>query len=137
MASGADQEDTHVEIVADPKYAVREPKKVTTTDAKGKKHSRFIDANASQHVIVEFTPQSRKAGGLPGTAELRKAFPVGTLVSVSGWMFPDAEHAQNAANTSKGTDIWRATIWELHPAFKIEKVSDFIRAPKGANSQKL
>ena len=45
----------------------------------------------------------------------------GKKVEISGWLFYDAEHKQNAMNTNpNGTFIWRATCWEIHPVCKIE-----------------
>jgi hypothetical protein len=98
--------DTHIVIVASKK------------DATNPKH----------HVIVEVTPHFRELGT---TADLKKKL-VGHMVKFSGWLFFDEEHKQNASNTNpKGTDLWRATCWEIHPVTGIEIVdqSAFLRPP--------
>ncbi len=46
---------------------------------------------------------------------------IGRQVIIYGWLFPDSEHEQNATNTCiKCTNVWRTTIWEIHPIMKIE-----------------
>lgn len=97
-ATGEDNEDTHIGLVDDPKYAKDE----------------------KRLVIVEVTPQGRKAFGLPDTETIRKQF-LGHWVTVAGWMFEDEEHTQNAVNTNpRGSDLWRATVNEIHPVTAIE-----------------
>lgn len=47
----------------------------------------------------------------------------GNCVRVTGWMFYDASHWHNAVNTNpNGTQIWRATAWEIHPVTALELV---------------
>jgi hypothetical protein len=47
----------------------------------------------------------------------------GKKVQITGWLFFDEEHKQNAVNTSpKGTNLWRATCWEVHPCMSIKEV---------------
>jgi hypothetical protein len=47
----------------------------------------------------------------------------GKKVEVKGYLFFDEEHWQNAVNTNpKGTNLWRATCWEIHPVFYIQEV---------------
>ncbi len=49
---------------------------------------------------------------------------VGKKVNITGWLFFDEEHKQNAINTSpKGTNIWRATCWEVHPCISIKEIN--------------
>ena len=49
---------------------------------------------------------------------------IGHSVSIEGNLFFDEEHKQNAENTSpKGTNLWRATCWEVHPVFAIKKLN--------------
>lgn len=44
----------------------------------------------------------------------------GKKVSVSGWMFFDYDHKQNAVTTNPtGTRLWRYTCWEVHPVLKL------------------
>jgi len=118
---GVAEEDTHIAIVSDPTYTVEKPVSVMTTDKHGKKHTRVLDANAVHHVIVEATPQFRAINR--DTPTLRKELKPGTRVRVTGWLFFDAEHVQNAFNTNPhGTYLWRAAAWEIHPVTKIEVI---------------
>ncbi len=97
--SGIDKEDAHIALVADPKDA----------------------SNNKRHVIVEVTPQFRPP--LSDINTLRKLLKVGTHVRVIGYMFFDAEHFQNAANTMPGGgNVWRASAWEIHPVTGIEVI---------------
>ena len=42
-------------------------------------------------------------------------------VTISGNLFYDAEHWQNAVNSNpQGTNLWRQTCWELHPVLSIK-----------------
>lgn len=48
----------------------------------------------------------------------------GKEVEIKGWLFFDDEHKQNAINTNpNGTNIWRATCWEIHPCININKIN--------------
>ncbi len=48
---------------------------------------------------------------------------IGKKVQISGYMFFDSEHKQNAINTSpSGTNLWRATCWEIHPCIFIKEI---------------
>ena len=43
-------------------------------------------------------------------------------VEIEGWLFADVEHKQNSYNTNpKGTNVYRATLWELHPLISIKE----------------
>ncbi len=87
--------DTHVAIVADPKD---------------------FD-NPRRYVIVEVTPRTRK----PGLEQESLKALLHKKVTVTGDIFFDAEHAQNAENTNPGgKDNWRATCVELHPVSEIK-----------------
>jgi hypothetical protein len=45
---------------------------------------------------------------------------VGKKVSITGWLFFDEEHLQNAVTTNpSGTHHWRYTCWEVHPVLKV------------------
>ncbi len=49
---------------------------------------------------------------------------IGKNIRFSGWLFFDEEHKQNAFNTSPtGTDLWRATCWEVHPCMNIKVIN--------------
>lgn len=79
------------------------------------------DAAGSKRMIVEinrFVRSSKLMMDYP-TVKLLK----GKKVEISGWMFFDEEHKQNAINTSpKGTNVWRATCWEVHPCMSIHAI---------------
>jgi hypothetical protein len=84
------------------------------------------DAPTNEQLIVEVTPHLQRwaaANGLDWSAETLKRSLVGKWVRVEGWLFYDSEHAKESANTFKeGSDLWRATAWEIHPVTKIEIV---------------
>lgn len=125
-AKDALNRDTHIDVVADLKYATPKPIKVTTTGKNGTKHVITKDANEKYHVIVEVTPRVReqmKAQGVDwSTATLHQTLP-GHWVQFTGWMLFDAEHKPQAENTSPGNKLnWRATCNELHPVFGIKIV---------------
>jgi hypothetical protein len=115
--------DTHIDVVADPKFAVPKLIKVTTINKSGKRHTINKDSNERFHVIVEVTPRVRKLMKAKGidwsTATLHKALP-GHRVAFTGWLLFDAEHKPQAENTNPGGKLnWRATCNELHPVFAI------------------
>jgi hypothetical protein len=46
---------------------------------------------------------------------------IGKQVYISGWLFFDGEHKQNATNTCVNcSNVWRTSCWEIHPVMKIE-----------------
>jgi hypothetical protein len=75
-------------------------------------------------IIAEVTPRVRQTLR-SGTAEwdtsvLKKTFRPGTKVEVTGWLFYDKEHWNNAANNPKhAVSVWRASCWEIHPVTNI------------------
>lgn len=78
----------------------------------------------STYVIVEVTPQMRQKVAGSGTdwstATLRQQL-LGRWIRVTGWLLFDLEHTGNATNTNPGGgNIWRATVWEVHPITAIE-----------------
>ena len=120
-ARGKAHRDTHIDIVADPKYAVPNLIKV---NCKGKPPMK--DANEKYHVIVEVTPRVRDqmlAKNIDwSTDTLAKALP-GHWVRFSGWVVFDWKHLKEAENTNPGNECnWRATCTEIHPIFAIEVV---------------
>lgn len=122
-AEDAVNRDTHIDVVADPKFAVPKLIKVTTINKSGKKHTINKDSNQKFHVIVEVTPRVRKRMKAKGidwsTATLHKTLP-GHWVAFTGWLLFDAEHKPEAENTNPGGKLnWRATCNELHPVFAI------------------
>lgn len=75
----------------------------------------------NQSMIVEINRFTKKDHLDYTTSNLKKL--IGKKVEVDGWMFFDEEHKQNAVNTNpKGTNLWRATCWELHPCMLIKEV---------------
>jgi len=110
------QRDTHIDLVADPKYAV-------PNIVKMKSGSRMIskDTNEKYHMIIEVTPRVRNAQQAKGidwsTATLKKQL-THHWVRFSGWMLFDLEHVPQAENTNPGgKSNWRATCTEIHPVF--------------------
>lgn len=115
--------DTHIDVVADPKFAVPKFINVTTTGKNGKKHTIKKDSNQKFHVIVEVTPRVRKQMKEKGidwsTDTLRKTLP-GHRVAFTGWLLFDTEHKPQAENTNPGGKLnWRATCNEIHPVTTI------------------
>jgi hypothetical protein len=94
----APNQDTHIALVTNPAYANEE----------------------SKYVIVEVTPRTRRRYHFPSTATLKKQI-LHKRVMVTGWLFYDAMHTGNAANTNpNGKKIWRATCEEIHPVSGIK-----------------
>lgn len=82
------------------------------------------ETDKSKYVVVEVTPQVRQRESTAGTdwstGTLKNEL-VGHKVKITGWLLFDAEHVGNATNTKPdGTNIWRATVWEIHPITSIE-----------------
>ncbi|HNP21782.1 MAG TPA: hypothetical protein PKM63_22290 [Panacibacter sp.] len=45
----------------------------------------------------------------------------GKKVTITGWMFFDEKHWQNSKNSNpRGTNLYRATAWEIHPVTSFE-----------------
>ena len=90
--------DTHIALVTSPAYA----------------------NDDSKYVIVEVTPRTRQRYHFPSTATLKKQI-LHKRVMVTAWLFYDAMHTGNAANTNpNGKKIWRATCEEIHPVSGIK-----------------
>jgi len=98
-AKKAQYRDTHIELTPDADHT---------------------DSNF--RVIVEVTPRLRKLMSKKGinwsTATLKKKLK-GHTIEVTGWLFYDAEHEDQASandpNDEIGRKNFRATCWELHP----------------------
>ena len=74
----------------------------------------------SKYVIVEVTPRTRQRYHFPSTATLQNQI-LHKRVMVTGWLFYDAMHTRNAADTNpNGKKIWRATCEEIHPVSGIK-----------------
>ena len=96
----------------------------------GETQSRYTDthidlviaANVSagrRRVVVEITPRWREFMSTQGEdwsqATLRQLLER-RWVRFTGWLFFDFHHRGEAQNTATtGTNIWRATAWEIHP----------------------
>jgi hypothetical protein len=84
------------------------------------------DAPRTEQVVVEVTPSFErlaKTQGLDWSAETLERRLKGHWCRFEGWLFYDRHHAKEATNTYKaGSDVWRATAWEIHPVTKIEIV---------------
>lgn len=82
------------------------------------------DAPATEQVVVEVTPnfeRSIKTQGLDWSAATLERTLVGHWCRFEGWLFYDRHHAKEATNTYKeGSNVWRATGWEIHPVTRIE-----------------
>jgi hypothetical protein len=90
--------DTHIALVTD------------LADANGK----------SKHVVVEVTPRTRRRYHFPSTATLKSQL-LHKRVMVTGWLFCDSMHQQNATSTNpNGSRIWRLTCEEIHPVSGIK-----------------
>jgi len=82
--------------------------------------STLNKADNEKAMVLEITRYSRGSY----TYESIKALK-GKKVEVKGWMFFDEEHKQNAVNTRpNGTNLWRATCWEIHPCQFIKEIKD-------------
>ncbi len=91
--------DTHIEICIDENHTAK-----------------------TDRIVCEITPSVKIKLGLT-TAQIKKEMK-GKNVSITGYMFFDREHRQNAYNTQPDAtkNIWRRTCWEIHPvsSFRIE-----------------
>ena len=117
--------DTHIELVSDPKYAVPNYVKITTTK-KGKRTTIKKDVNEKHFLIVEVTPRVRKqqaARGIDWSTDTLKRRLTHHWVRFRGWLLFDSEHVNEAENTNPGNKRnWRATCTEIHPVFAINVV---------------
>ena len=83
-----------------------------------------MDAPPTQQFVLEVTPAFERwarTRGLDWSAEQLKQTLVGHWCRFEGWLFFDSGHAKESTNTFEaGSEIWRATGWELHPVTRIE-----------------
>jgi hypothetical protein len=84
------------------------------------------DTLKARRVVVEVTPRWRdfmRERGEDWTTPALIGRLVGRRVRFTGWLFFDAEHDDEAENTTPGRAAnWRATAWELHPVTGIAVV---------------
>jgi hypothetical protein len=88
-------------------------------------HKKGDPSPTQKDMIVEITPRMRQIV-TPGsdewtTSKLRKAFPKGTRVTVTGWQFYDGEHEKDAFVIKHAARDWRYSCWEIHPVTDIQK----------------
>lgn len=74
-----------------------------------------VTAN-SQAVIVEISPAFRDLIGT--TKDVRKKY-LHRSVAVSGYLFQDQEHKSNSRVDNGRGNLWRSTVWEIHPVTNI------------------
>jgi hypothetical protein len=78
-------------------------------------------------VIVEVTPRTRFEASLNGLdwSHSNLGHLKGTCVEIEGYLFYDADHKGESRNDAQGegTNIWRATLWEVHPITSIESIN--------------
>ena len=81
-------------------------------------HIVFSDSLGKNKMICEVNRYTR-ATNQELTIEYVKNL-IGVPVVIEGWLFADIEHKHNATNTCvKCTQIWRTTLWEIHPVMNI------------------
>jgi hypothetical protein len=79
---------------------------------------RTINAKKEDCLVVEVTPKFKKI-----YPDINYKSMKGKIVIVTGYLLSDYEHMGNAKNTCvKCTNIWRKTIWEIHPVCEIKLV---------------
>lgn len=100
--------DTHIYIVQNSIGDVTKMTKKDLLDIKKK--------DQSQAIIVEATPRFRSTLG--STEELEKY--IGKHVRIYGYLFRDDEHWPNSTIDKGKGNLWRHTVWEIHPVTKIE-----------------
>jgi hypothetical protein len=86
------------------------------------------DATAKENrVVVEVTPRTRFEASLNGLdwSHANLGHLKGKCVEIGGYLFYDDDHAGQSRNDAKpeSTNIWRATLWEVHPITSIEAIS--------------
>jgi hypothetical protein len=86
------------------------------------------DAPPSEQMVMEVTPYFERlqaAQGLDWSEEKLKETLLGRWCRFEGWMFFDASHDEESTNTHReGSNIWRATGWEIHPITRIEILAE-------------
>ena len=76
------------------------------------------ETNKGNALIVEATPRFRATLGT--TADLRKY--IGKHVRIYGYLFRDDEHWPNSTIDNGTGNLWRHSVWEIHPICKIELI---------------
>jgi len=95
-ATDKTQLDIHIEIVKD-----------------------LANSDGTKRMIVEINRYTRASDKSMDYEAVKKL--IGKKVTITGLLFADIEHKQNSYNiTPCGTNLWRATIWEIHPCLSIK-----------------
>lgn len=90
-----------------------------------------LDVFHDVHIYIGKTPDSKKEDCVicEATPPFKIKFKldwknfIGKKVMIEGYLFYDVEHKGNAKNTCKiCTNVWRATVWEIHPITCIELI---------------
>ena len=86
-------------------------------------HLEIADSPNPQHGHVMICEVSRYTQSATGYTLGQLKQLIGREVKITGYLFYDEEHHQNAFNNNPtGTDNWRQTCWEVHPVFSIEAI---------------
>ena len=84
-------------------------------------HIVFSDSLGNGKIICEVNRYTQAGDNTLSYANVHAM--IGKQVYISGWLFFDGEHKQNATNTCvKCTNVWRSSCWEIHPVMKIEVI---------------
>lgn len=95
--------DTHIELTLDPNDA----------------------NNPAKILVVEVTPRFRQAmkdRGIDWSQQALRDNFLGRWVTVRGWLFYDALHADESAGAGS-SKIWRGSPWEIHPVTDLRVTS--------------
>jgi hypothetical protein len=83
------------------------------------------DAPPTEQMVLEVTPYFERLAAAQGgdwSEEKLKQTLLGRWCRFEGWIFFDQVHAKESTNTFEGSEIWRATAWEIHPITRIELI---------------
>jgi hypothetical protein len=84
------------------------------------------DAPSGEQMVLEVTPYFERLAAVDGvdwSERKLKEMLLGRWCRFEGWLFFDLGHAKESTNTfEEGSEIWRATAWELHPITRIEVI---------------
>lgn len=82
-------------------------------------HIVLSDSLGNGKIICEVNRYTQSSDSLLSYKNVHNM--IGKQVNITGWIFFDGEHKQNATNTCVNcSNIWRTTCWEIHPVMKIE-----------------
>ena len=85
-----------------------------------------MEAPASEQMVLEVSPYLERmmaAQGVDWSEKKLKETLLGRWVRFEGWLFFDVGHDEESTNTYReGSNLWRATAWEIHPITRIEVI---------------